>query len=1145
MTRRSSIALSLVLVGFVLGVGGLAVWVLRGSSGALEAQAVAVGSPERVPPSGVMPELTAPAPDEVTAPDTLSGSAPSGKRTSPPSGRLAAEQVELTNAYWIEGRVIFPDGTPLGEHLEVVARGKPFENRPLHRAEVRSDGSFRVAFSLETRTGWLLLEADHLYLDKPLRVKPKKPPSNIELHAKLGGRIAGVVVAPPLSAEDHAELISTELELEGREPDVLTDLGHKRKAELDEGLAFAFGGLPTGLDYQVALDSDVLTRAELDGLTVQPGETTEIELEATLGVRVSGRVLDAEGNPIDGAELHTFSKDDSAERRSPRPNEVELEENGSFLARGVKPGEIAVVARAEGYFGEREDLGPRADGDRAEGVQLVLGRGHFVRGHVQWPDGERVSECTIALSQDVEEADSVPFEIRSRYLARDNVETETSLDGTFEITGLGPGPYAIDASAVRPDESGKRRKKGPRWNAQLEDLASDTEGLVITLGQGLSISGRVVDDAGALLDRFVVQAMPANENNAFLVGGNWWFNAEQGLSQKFRDAGGLFTLDGFRAGHWMVRATAEDHQDASPVAVELPGEGASLELTVPRVAVVSGVVLDPLGNPVDGAGVSVAPEGGPVWMSLLDKHGARTDETGAFEVDDAPTGRVSVSAKARGFAPSADQSFDLRPGDSLTGVALKLRRGGRITGLLLSTHGEPVAGRKIQVDVGQWSLLDRSTRTDEAGAFVFENLPPGTYGVNASLSDEERRALERDQDQAAKWSAQKHATVVVEDDETVHVVLGAASDNAILVTGVITRSGEPVDAAQVWVSPVGSRGRQQSRSASTAADGSYELVLDGPGEYAFSVSGEQRTQRSHIETIPDAETHRVDIDLPAGSIAGRVFGPDGEPLEEVAVTLSASEAIAETRSFGVSGWQQTEEDGSFRFEGVAPGEYVITGGNSLWGRSAESEYGTAVAEVTVVDGEVREGLELHVERAAIITGTVLDPDGRPVSGASIFVRNESGALLEQWSMVVTDGAGRFRRTGLNSGTWTVSARRGRTASAESRPIRLSAGGKAHVQLELELSTMLVILTEDENGNPVGASLSVTDAAGREYRSMNALVDQNVQEKYKEGLARVAGPLPPGKYRVVVSNHDGVSSEQEVKLSGEERREVRLRLGEAN
>ena len=52
--------------------------------------------------------------------------------------------------------------------------------------------------------------------------------------------------------------------------------------------------------------------------------------------------------------------------------------------------------------------------------------------------------------------------------------------------------------------------------------------------------------------------------------------------------------------------------------------------------------------------------------------------------------------------------------------------------------------------------------------------------------------------------------------------------------------------------------------ANSSPDGSYELVLDGPGDYSFTVSGEDQARRSHVETVPETSEHRVDLELPSG-----------------------------------------------------------------------------------------------------------------------------------------------------------------------------------------------------------------------------------------------------------------------------------------
>src|ERR1043165_978325 len=86
-------------------------------------------------------------------------------RTSATGDPASAEMdPELRDARWIEGRVVVPEGTPADEHVEIVADGDAFATRPLYRASIEADGSFRVAFAPKTTMGVLLLRARYLYL---------------------------------------------------------------------------------------------------------------------------------------------------------------------------------------------------------------------------------------------------------------------------------------------------------------------------------------------------------------------------------------------------------------------------------------------------------------------------------------------------------------------------------------------------------------------------------------------------------------------------------------------------------------------------------------------------------------------------------------------------------------------------------------------------------------------------------------------------------------------------------------------------------------------------------------------------------------------------------------------------------------------
>ena len=1135
MARRSSYPLALLLAGFALGIAGLASWLLAGGVSG-EASASAAG--------GEAPRASAPRSTELSAPRARGPAAtePGGAaRDSPelaPRGateeRIDAAEAELADALWVEGRVRLPAATPVGETVLLEAKGRDFEHRGPHRSEPRADGTFRAAFSRKTRTGWLVLHAEHLYLDRPFRLKPASPPVDIVLEAQLGGRIEGQVLAH-LAPDERALLVGAEVRLEG-EPQgnlVLDDFGLERKTALAEDLSFSFGGLPPGYVYRVDCDSGVVTRVTVRDLSVQPGETTRVELAPTPGARVSGRVVDEQGRPVADVELRVFSAAE-AERWRRREDRVPVDEEGRFVERGIHPGAVALAVKAPGRVGRRIDLGELVDAEYADGVEVVLAAGHALAGVVLWPDGEPVSKARVTARQDPPRPDGKPpFPIRSGYFDERERELETGLDGTFRFAGLRPSSVDLIVSAVVPDAKGRRKRSGPRWKVTLEDVAPDSEELVVTLTAGIVLTGRVTDDLGLALGDFTVQAMPSGAGGPMS-----WYDASQGVARRFRGAGGSFALEGLEAGRWQVRALASGHLECAPVELELAPDGAGLRLVLNRATVLSGLVLDPSGKPVQGASVVANEARASRWERMNNKHADRTDEHGAFTVKRAPVGSVELQARWKRTAPSEVLTLELEPGQVETGITLVLREGARIVGTLVSGAGDTVAGRTIELSGGSLGPLGRHARADAGGAFSFDDLPPGQYQLVGHPSIERVQSLTADGQ--ARWlaaqSARVYADVTIEGGETVHVVLGAPPENPVRVTGVVSRSGRGLEGARVSVRPSsGSR----VRSAETDASGSYEVTLDEPGEYTFELN-HQGIRHSVREAVPDVEVHVVDFELSASAVSGRVFGPDGKPVERVLVELAATLETAESRSFGVSGLDRTDGDGSFRFEGVAPGAYRLTAGEPGWD-SSEQGYGSVQIEVEVAAGEETGGLELQLESGAFVSGTVRDSGGRPVSGAAIYVRGEGGAVISRWP-TETDGAGRFRTRALNSGTWTLSARRGAEASPESAPVRLAPGGTAEVDLELGPATLLLVRVRDAEGRPVGAGLAVTDSSGQKFAGLRVYTDSAIYERYDDGFI-VVGPLPPGTYEVVASNHDGLRAQQTVQLSGEAEREIQVTLAQ--
>jgi hypothetical protein len=117
---------------------------------------------------------------------------------------------------------------------------------------------------------------------------------------------------------------------------------------------------------------------------------------------------------------------------------------------------------------------------------------------------------------------------------------------------------------------------------------------------------------------------------------------------------------------------------------------------------------------------------------------------------------------------------------------------------------------------------------------------------------------------------------------------------------------------------------------------------------------------------------------------------------------------------------RTAEDGAFRFSRVPPGRWLLSATKSelLPATYGAFAYGQPGVPVRVEAGAAVEGLRIVLERPAVATGRVVDPDGEPVSAAvhAIAVTwTGSEQALRRVATARTDGEGRYVLDGLVPG----------------------------------------------------------------------------------------------------------------------------------
>jgi hypothetical protein len=187
-----------------------------------------------------------------------------------------------------------------------------------------------------------------------------------------------------------------------------------------------------------------------------------------------------------------------------------------------------------------------------------------------------------------------------------------------------------------------------------------------------------------------------------------------------------------------------------------------------------------------------------------------------------------------------------------------------------------------------------------------------------------------------------------------------------------------------------------------------------------------------------------------------------------------------------------------------------------------------------------EGIEVRLEAAGSVGGRVLDEQGEPVAGASIFPRDTGGTWYASTGGVSFDDGG--FGFWLPAGRYTLLARAPGLASAESEPIAVVAGSSAEIDLVLVPATRLELALLDRHGAAVPARLRVEDARGRRMTGVLAFHERD--ELFREGFSTLeprVGPFVAGGYRVIATTDDGKSAEATVNVAGEPLQRVELQL----
>jgi hypothetical protein len=365
----------------------------------------------------------------------------------------------------------------------------------------------------------------------------------------------------------------------------------------DDSGAFAFTGLPSGSFMLMAEKATYLAarypeagqtlRASGRPLTLADGQVLEhVVMPMYHGSAITGRVVDAHGDPVEFAQVQTFRLSKSG-RGNPQPRSgTSSNDLGEYRIARLDPGKYLLLVMPQ----RRDMFVPPGRSDAPEVAEpqpvptfypgvvainqaepFVIERGAMVTGADITLVEEMMAQVTGTLvdtsGQPVTRGGSVRIRPIMKDIAQNGLGmsgTAVRPDGTFQVA-LAPGEYELEGAT-------QMRIDGPPTPGQQEvgsvrlTVAADMSGVTIQVGPGAKVSGRIVFDGtspvppipamtngpGSVV--FVSTDGPSCRSGRAAVAPDWTFTVEEVFGTcTARFNGGI--------AQWSVRSITHDGQD--------------------------------------------------------------------------------------------------------------------------------------------------------------------------------------------------------------------------------------------------------------------------------------------------------------------------------------------------------------------------------------------------------------------------------------------------------------------------------------------------------------------------------------------------------------------------------------------------------
>jgi protocatechuate 3,4-dioxygenase beta subunit len=307
----------------------------------------------------------------------------------------------------------------------------------------------------------------------------------------------------------------------------------------------------------------------------------------------------------------------------------------------------------------------------------------------------------------------------------------------------------------------------------------------------------------------------------------------------------------------------------------------------------------------------------------------------------------------------------------------------------------------------------------------------------------------------------------------------------------ITDTGKPVQGVKITLSTGSWHDEEFNGTETSSAKGEavfkipvkkrmyLDLDIKKPSgsEYApFTVSLNVSGYGSALSLTPGSRYSYTILFLKGtSSLKGTVKDDAGKPVKGASLTLDKDRRISYTAV--------TDANGTFVFNKIAPGEYVIRtvqspDNSSLIPLHNWKPWG--VRRIDLKEGSVRTE-DFVLSKGAVLKGRILDPSGKPLKGIKVSCSLDSATDVGKKSMYQspgqsfaasskTDAKGYYRLGGLTKETYVIQIAPEKGSGYETariRGINAPEKGEANVQdIRLQKGGTAVCTVKDFNGKTV-------------------------------------------------------------------------------